>query len=398
MSTIFQNWIPHTEGFGYSGEANTLTYSGRWRAPYTTDTLLKARNLIDPKLRFAAAAAATSGTPSPAYDYKTQIEHSLIPQLTSQRMSIKPVSGFAPNAMDSVSGNSADGIWNGNSTASNTIQNAGTCIVDVEWMLKPVNSFGINCAYVSVNGTGEFQEMGADRTGYCIQDTRTGTVSNITYPLDTPGRSGISVITASTPANTSTWTDPNWSYLQLYPLSKGQTLIEPKDTITIEFPWVDASLVNLTLMRSLRGKINLHDTVQWPAGSLLYEGSDVESAISPLGYMGYKITHHFTARDRDWNLIPITPAATSNSTSNITWKQTSYGWATYRPPMATSNGSNSTLQPAGMYPNLTLTNSYDSYLNRVYQYADFWTSAAATLFFYGFDPAAVWASPTVNPY
>ena len=95
MSTIFQNWIPHTEGFGYSGEANTLTYSGRWRAPYTTDTLLKARNLIDPKLRFAAAAAATSGTPSPAYDYKTQIEHSLIPQLTSQRMSIKPVSGFA---------------------------------------------------------------------------------------------------------------------------------------------------------------------------------------------------------------------------------------------------------------------------------------------------------------
>jgi hypothetical protein len=388
MSTIFQGWVPHTDGFGYTGEANTLTYSGRWRAPYTTDTLVKARELIDPKKRFAAAAAGSS-----TYDFKTQIEHSLIPYLTAQRMSLRPLNGFAPNVMDSVTGNSADGLWSGNSTASNTLQNAEYCVVDVEWMLKPVNSFGINCSYVSVNGAGEFQEMGSDRTGYCIQDTRTGTG----LPLDTPGRGGISVITACTPANVSSWSNST-QYLQLYPLSKGQTLIEPKDTVTIEYPWVDASLVNLTLMRSLRGKINLHDTVQWPAGSLLYEGSDVESAISPLGNLGYKITHHFTAKDRDWNLIPITPSATANTTSNITWKQTTYGWATFKPPMATSNGSYTPGQPAGLYPNLTLTNNYDSYLNRVYQYADFWTSAAGTLFYYGFDPAAAAASPAVNPY
>lgn len=398
MATIFQNWEPLTEGFGYSGEANQLSYSARWRAPYSTTTLNNALNLIDPKLRFAAAAAATVGTPSPAYDYKTQIEHSLYPLLTAQRMTIKPNNDFAMNVADSVSGNSADGVWYGNSTAQNIIQNAATCIVDVEWMMKPINSFGINCAYVSVNGTGEFQEMGADRTGYFIQDTRTGTSGNITYPLDTPGRGGISVITACTPANTSTWANATWSYLPLYPLAKGQPLIEPKDTVTIEYPWVDSSLVNLSLMRSLRGKINLHDTVQWPAGSLLYEGSDVESAISPLGYLGYKITHHFTAKDRDWNLIPITPNATANSTANITWKQTALGWATLKPPMATSNGSYTPGQPAGLYPNLTLTNYYDSYLNRIYQYADFWTAAAGTLFFYGFDPNAVWASPAVNPY
>lgn len=398
---IFPLWIPHTDGFGYSGEANTLTYSGRWRAPYTTETLTFARNLIDPAGRFLASANATVGTPSPAYPFKEQIEHSLIPSLTAQRMSIKPLNDFAPNVMDSVSGNSGDGIWTSNATSQNIIQNAGNCIVDVEWMLKPINSFGINCAYVSVNGTGEFQEMGADRTGYFIQDTRRYTGSNITastWPLDTPGKSGIDVITQFTPANTTTWANSTWSYLPMYPLSKGQTLIEPKDSITIEYPWVEASRVNLSLMRSLRGKINLHDLVQWPAGSLLYEGSDVESAISPLGILGYKITHHFTAKDRDWNLIPITPSATSNTTSNVTWKQTSYGWATYRPPMLTSNGPDPAGQPPGLYPNLYTTNNYDSYLNRVYQYADFWTSAASTLFFYGFDPNASWATPAVWPY
>ena len=404
---IFENWIPHTDGFGYSGEANTLTYSGRWRAPYSTLTLTQARNLIDPAGRFLAAANATIGTPSPAYSYKEQIEHTLVRDLTTgaglltaQRMTIKPLNDYNPYSVDTLSGNSNDGLWTSNATAKNIIENAGNCIVDVEWMLKPTNCFGINCAYVSVNGTGEFQEMGADRTGYTIQDTRyqSGNISNSTWPLDTPGKDGISVVTACTPSNTTTWANSTWSYLPLYPLSKGQTLIEPKDSVTIEYPWVAASRVNLSLMRSLRGKINLHDLVQWPAGSLLYEGSDVESAISPLGNMGYKITHHFTAKDRDWNLISITPSAISSTSANVTWKQTSYGWATYRPPTATSNGSYAPGQPAGIYPNLTLTNNYNSYLNRVYQYADFWTSSVPTLFFYGFDPAATWATPAVWPY
>jgi hypothetical protein len=114
--------------------------------------------------------------------------------------------------------------------------------------------------------------------------------------------------------------------------------------------------------------------------------------------MGYKITHHFTAKDRDWNLIPITPSSTANSTINISWRDTSYGWATYRPPMLTGNGSDPSGQPPGLYPNLYTTNNYDSYLNRVYQYADFWTSAVPTLFYYGFDPAATWATPAVWPY
>jgi hypothetical protein len=114
---IFEGWIPHTDGFGYSGEANTLTYSGRWRAPYSTLTLTQARNLIDPAGRFLAAANATIGTPSPAYAYKEQIEHSLVAGLTAQRMTIKPLNDFNAYSMDTLTGNSNDGLWTSNATA-----------------------------------------------------------------------------------------------------------------------------------------------------------------------------------------------------------------------------------------------------------------------------------------
>lgn len=395
---IFANWVPLTDGFGYSGQGNELRYTGRWLAPYSSDTLQQALNLIDFKGRFAAAANATNSTLSPDYLYKEQIEQTLLNNLTSQRMSIKPCNGYAPISVDK-NNMSTDGQWNGQANATNIIQNAYLATIDVEWMLKPINVFGLNCCYVSVQGTGEFNEMGSDRTCWVKQDTRTG----IGYPLDTPGRAGISVITGNTVANNTQWPDPNWSYLPTQNLAKGYTLVEPKDTVTIEYPWVDASLVNLQAMRDLRGSINLNDVLQWPAGTLLYESSDVESALSPLGTPGFKVVHHFTARDVDWNLIPIIPPAIpiANATMNTTWSQISYGWATYKPPLANYNQTNVNLEPSGVYPNLVVNNLYSNYQNRVYQYKKFYTNTtgegSSVLFFYGFDPQALWYTPPVNP-
>lgn len=388
--TIFPQWVPLTDGFGYSGESNSLSYSARYKAPYSTETLMNALNLIDPQQRFYAELTNAS-----TYPYKQQIVQSLIPWLTSQRMSIKPVEGYQPNAVD-ANGNSLDGQWTSNATASNIIQNAQWCLVDVEYMLKPLNSFGFNCCYVSVNGSGEFVEMGTDRSAYTGQLlTANG--------ADLPGRGGVNVITANTPLPAN-WTDPN-QFVPLVNLAKGQTLIEPKDTVTIEYPWVDASLVNLQRMRALRGRVNLNDVLQWYAGTLLYEGSDVESALSPLGNIGYKITHHFTARDIDWNLIPIMPTNTANTTANTTWNQIAYGWATFKPPMMTANGPPTTVQPGGVYPNLTVNNAYNSWQNRLYQYNPFYTYtgnavnywAVSDLFYYGFAQNSVWYNPPVNP-
>lgn len=386
MSTIFENWIPVTNGFGYSGEGGSLTYTGTWVAPYTADTLTKARTLIDFKARFAAAATATTGTPDPAYAYKKQIVHSLVPMLTAQRFSITPNNDVAMNSVDSITGNSTDGIWYGDALAQNTIDNPATCTIKVEWLIKPVNSWGINCAFKTVNGTGEFQELGANRVGYCPQDTRTGSGN----PKDIPGKDGISIITGATPTGFTPW-----DYVKLEPIAKGHPYVEPRDVISIEYPWVDATLVNLGRMRSLRGKINLHDISVYQAGTLLYEGSDVESAVSPLGYLGYRIVHHFVAKDKDFNLIPIAPEDVPSS--GVAWGKLAWGWATLRPPMVQHAGGTGT-QPAGLYPSLALDNKYSSYRNRAYQYADFWASGVPDLFFYGFAPDAPTAFPAVNPY
>lgn len=371
MGVIFEGWVPHTDGFGYSFQSNEITYSGRWQAPYTATTINLALNLIDPKLRYAAERSGAA-----TYDYKQQIEHTLIPWLTAQRASLKPVDGFAPNVMSG--GISVDGLWQGQANATNTIQNAPYCIIDVEWLMKPVNSFGFNCAFVSVNGTADFQEMGTDRTGY---------IKQMLTSADKPGGAGQEIKVAATSSNT---TLPSFM-----PLTKGYTRIEPKDTVTIEYPWVDSSLVNLQAMRDLRGKVNLNDVLSWYAGTLLYEGSDVESAISPLGYYGYKITHHFTARDVDWNLVPILPDTTANTTGNQSWNDTSYGWATFRPVMDANATANT------VYPNLPSGNNYSWWKNRVYTYDKYFTMSGSTvvsnLFYYGFNPSASWYSPAVNP-
>lgn len=387
---IFPEWIPLTDGFGYTGELNTLGYTGRWKAPYTTTNVSHALNLVDPRDRFYAELID-----APTYPYKQQIEQTLRPFLTAQRMSLKPVDGYAPNAL--INGLSVDGVWTSQANATNTIQNAAYCIIDVEWMLKPINCFGINCATVSVQGSGEFVEMGTDRTTYTYQVRDSNGTAN---GGDLPGRGGISVITANTPANFS-----NSDYVPLINLAKGQTYIEPKDTITIEYSWVDPDLVDLQKMRDLRGKINLNDVLQWYAGTLLYEGSDVDSAISPLGHLGYKIIHHFTARSIDWNLIPVMPAGTPPNTANGNWNALTYGWATFKPPMSQANGPNQTVQPAGLYPDLPVDNKFNSYKNRLYQYQPFfkWAGsspaywAASDLFYYGFNKSSKWYNPPVNP-
>ena len=371
MAAIFESWVPHTEGFGYSFESNGVTYSGRWQAPYTALTINQALNLVDPKLRYDAERIGSA-----TYDYKQQIEHSLIPWLTAQRASLKPTDGFAPNVMNG--GVSIDGQWLGQANATNTIQNAPYCVIDIEWLMKPVNSFGFNAAFVSVNGVADFQEMGNDQTGY---------VKQLLNTAERPGGTGQEIKVAATASNTSL---PSFM-----PLTKGYTRIEPKDTVTIEYPWVDSSLVNLQAMRELRGKINLNDVLQWYAGTLLYEGSDVESAISPLGNYGYKIVHHFTARAIDWNLIPILPDTTANVSANQSWNDYAYGWATYKPKMDANSTGNVT------YPNLTANNTYSSWQNRVYGYNPFFSKPAgvvsSVLFFYGFNPGASWYAPPVNP-
>lgn len=348
---IFPDWVPVTDGFGYTGEANSLTYSGRWIAPYTVNNLQLARELVDPKKRYAAIKnkAAT-------YDYKQQIEHNLINQLTAQKMSIKPLGSYAPNAL--ANGTSVD-----LNSGLNVLQNVSVCEISVEWMLEPRNYLGINCATVMIRGESEFVELGESST-IAAQYDYSGLA----------GRSGDPLVTANLPTIKGNYR----------PISRPHVRVDSKDEITIEYPWVESSLVNLSAMAQLRGCLNLKDIAIWAAGTLLYVCSDIEESVSPMGHEGFKVTHKLQSKPQDWNLIdaPIDipplhspreyyPAATSE---RLAWSQIG--------PKITANG---TLDPAS-----TVRNDYTF---RSYKYENM----QDTLFFYGISGKAGAPPVVVNP-
>jgi hypothetical protein len=263
---IFPGWTPVTEGFGYTAEANSVSYTGRWIVPCTAANLQLALRVIDCKDRFAARKL---GGPAQDYVGKKQIVQTLLSALTAQKMSFKILDTYAPNTMN------ADGTSVDSNSGINTLENADLAEVSVEWMQEPANTLGLNCCWVMMQGSGEFVEIGESNT-IAAKFTANGVA----------GGAG------------SAYSNGTFA-----PLNKPMPRVDSKDVIRVEYPWVDASLVNLSTMVSVRGTVNRKDISIWAAGTLLYLGSDIEYSMSPLGYDGYKVTHNFESKPQDWNLI-----------------------------------------------------------------------------------------------
>ena len=332
---IFPGWTPVTEGFGYTAEANSVTYSGRWIVPCTAANLQLALRLIDCKDRFAARK---TGGPTADYVGKKQIVQTLLSALTAQKMSFKILDTYTPNTMN------ADGTSVDLNSGINTLENADLAEVSVEWMQEPANTLGLNCCWVMMQGSGEFVEIGESNT---IAAKYTA--------------NGIAGGAGSAYANGT-----------FAPLNKPMPRVDSKDVIRVEYPWVDASLVNISTMVSLRGTINRKDISIWAAGTLLYLGSDIEYSMSPLGYDGYKVTHNFESKPQDWNLIdaPMDVRPTDSVRSKY--------------PGATSD----LMAWSSMAP--VITNGVasgpinNSHIYRSYNYKDF----ADLLFYYGVSATA----------
>lgn len=347
---LFPDWVPVTDGFGYTGEANSLTYSGRWIAPYTVNNLTLAREMVDPKKRFAAKKSGAT-----TYDHKAQIEHNLIPRLTAQKMSIKPLGTYRPNALN------PDGTSVDLNSGKNTLDNVDLCEISIEWMLEPTNGFGLNCARVLIQGDAEFVEL-AESTTIVSLYSHEGLVNS--------QGSNLTISANGTGGN-------------FRPLTKPEVRVDSKDTITVEYDWVDRALVNLGNMTGLRGSLNFRDTSIWAAGTLLYLNSDVEESVSPMGYDGFKVTHHFQSKPQDWNLVdaPIGLFPSDNikvkypgvTSRLMAWSQIS--------PTLNANGT------------IASTNNVrNQWQDRSYQYGDFGT----TLFFYGISSKAPSPPATIN--
>lgn len=369
---MYANWIPVTDGFGYVFDPNESTYSGKWLAPYTTDTLQAVRNLIDPlyRLRWFLYGDYSAGVKFPL---SGQIVHGLIPRLTAQRAGMKALDSYAANVLK-PNGTSGD-----LSSGKNTLDNVATCEVTVEWLPCPQNGYGINGAWVDAKGEGNFDEIGENET----------IVTNLdSAELTRPGQSGLAM-----PA-TITATGP-------YMLQKPISINSPTDKITITYDWVEKGLVDLPAMESMRGTINYWDVGMWAAGSLLYEGSDVLDSVSPLGHDGFRIVHHFSSKSRDYNLVPVIPKPlTADTVATGTGKNepqppdfpgVNWGWATVRPPY------NSTIAAAPTFA-IGANNKYDHSRNRKYRYTAFQDNRLnSKLFYYGLAANAPVPKSPVNP-
>ena len=152
---LFPGWIPVTEGFGYTAEANAVTYSGRWIVPCTAANLQLALAMIDCKERFTAFG--TSGA-SGNYTYKKQIQQTLLSALTAQKMSFKILDTYVENRVN------GDGTSVDLNSGINTLENADLAEVSIEWMQQPENTLGLNCCWVSLSGSGDFVEFGESNT------------------------------------------------------------------------------------------------------------------------------------------------------------------------------------------------------------------------------------------
>ena len=250
-------------------------------------------------------------------------------------MSFKILDTYAPNTLN------GDGTSVDLNSGINTLENADLAEVSVEWMQEPENTLGLNCCWVIMQGSGEFVEFGEANT---VAAKYTGL----------PGGAGAAFANGT-----------------FAPLNKPMPRVEAKDVIRIEYPWVDASLVNLSTMTSMRGSVNRKDISIWAAGTLLYLGSDIEYSMSPLGHYGYKITHNFESRPQDWNLIDAPTDVRPSESIRTKFPGASselMAWSTMAPVIV-----NGVAQSGGP----TNSSTY-----RSYNYQDY----KSVLFYYGIDP------------
>ena len=332
---LFPGWIPVTEGFGYTAEANAVTYSGRWIVPCTAANLQLALAMIDCKERFTAFGTSGAGGD---YTHKKQIQQTLLSALTAQKMSFKILDTYVENRVN------GDGTSVDLNSGINTLENADLAEVSIEWMQQPENTLGLNCCWVSLSGSGDFVEFGESNTVAAKYSA-----------------AGIAGGAGSAYANGT-----------FAPLNKPMPRVEAKDVIRIEFPWVDSSLVNLSSMTAARGTVNRKDISIWAAGTLLYLGSDIEYSMSPLGHAGYKITHNFESKPQDWNLIdaPVDVRPTESIRAKYPGASSELmAWSSMAPVIANGTASG------------PINNSH---IYRSYNYIDF----KDRLFYYGVSPAA----------
>lgn len=260
---MFPGWIPLPNTFQYDfGEEGGASYTGAWRMPATVTNVDICKTLVSLKERFQ----------TDSYTYKTnRIEHPIYPYLWIRKATIKGLDSFSQNTNDPFT-----------DSTSNTaiLQNVGYYEVTFEWRQKPWNAYKLKHARIQRSMEGSFEELpGSTLEAYPVNG---GAAKALTVGIPKPVRS---------------------------------------QEFRVVYDFVPASLVDFDFLEQLQGKINKDEKLfAREKGQVLYVNSESEDVVDSLGETGYRITHNFTIKPKDFNIVEtVPPTASSDRALSESW-------------------------------------------------------------------------------
>jgi hypothetical protein len=260
---MFTGWqsLPGNVQYDFGGESGS-SYTAAWKIPATLTNVNICKSLASFRDRFQMVN----------YPYKSKIEHAYYPDLTIYKSSIRGLDSYKQNT-DSPVTDSTSGL--------NVLQNVGFYIATFEWRQKPWNPFKLKHARVTRSMEASFEEV--------------------------PGS-----VMEGHPKNGGT----------KKALTTGFPRVAKNQEFQIVYDWVPETMFDAEFLIDLQGKINSDDALLGRSkGQILYLNSEYEPSIDSLGDRGYRVTHNFSAKTRDFNLIDMAPppGVVSSRTAPEAW-------------------------------------------------------------------------------
>lgn len=260
---MFPNWegLPSKFKYVFGGEEGT-SYTGAWRIPATLANVEICRALTSKVDRYQRND----------YPYKDRIVHPYYPDLVIMTASIQGLDSFAQNT---------DNPYTDSTSGSPVLQNVGTYEATFEWRLRPRNPYGLKHAYIRNSFEGSFQEL----PNSVVE----------AHPIGVQPAPGSALRKA---------------------LPTGVPVIAREKSFQVIYDFVPEADYDEVHLQEIQGRVSWDETIFGtpPAdqigtvyGCVLYVNSEKEDVVDSLGEYGYRVTHNFILKPRNWNYVDVTP-------------------------------------------------------------------------------------------
>lgn len=258
---MFTDWqsLPGSVQYDFGGE-NGSSYTAAWKIPATLANVNICKALASFRDRFQMVN----------YPYKSKIEHAYYPDLTIYKSSIRGLDSYKQNT---------DDPFTDSTSGSNVLQNVGFYIATFEWRQKPWNDFLLRHARIIDSMDASFEEApGSTLEGH-------------------PKSGGTKKA-----------------------LTTGFPRVAKSQEIKVVYDWVPESRVDRKYLVELQGKLSSDVGLFFRnVGEVLYLNSELDPMIDSLGDRGYRVTHNFSIKTQDFNLVPMSPPEGAPASRDAQW-------------------------------------------------------------------------------